>query len=344
MYRFLSCLCSVGALLAGGLMAVWAAGPALGAGAVREVDIVARQLPFNPQDSRASRNGRLQFLGALDLRAADRRFGGISGMIWEAQCRRLLAVTDSGSWIVLEPVEEGDRLQDVRSGWIAPILDSNGNAPISKTAADAEEVARRADGAIFVSYEQTHRLKQFEGLSACDPETLAKLPVAKHEPAEIARWPWNGGVEAMAAMGDGMLLLSETVPAGEGRRQGVYWLPDAPAQMFSLPVPEGYQPTAMDDYTDGEGQVHLLVLHRRASLMDGLSAVVTETLLDGAIGQMAQSREVGRLRPPLTVDNLEALAVRQEGGRVFVYLASDDNFNRLQKTLLLKFELLPEGR
>ena len=51
--------------------------------------------------------------------------------------------------------------------------------------------------------------------------------------------------------------------------------------------------------------------------------------------------EIARLAPPLTVDNMEALAIRREGGRTFIYLASDDNFSPLQRTLLMKFELMP---
>ena len=50
---------------------------------------------------------------------------------------------------------------------------------------------------------------------------------------------------------------------------------------------------------------------------------------------------IARLAPPLTVDNMEGIAIRREGGRTFVYLISDDNQSKVQRTLLLKFELLP---
>lgn len=58
--------------------------------------------------------------------------------------------------------------------------------------------------------------------------------------------------------------------------------------------------------------------------------------------EFVASTEVARLRPPLNVDNMEALAIRKEGERRYLYIASDNNFNALQRTLLLKFELLPE--
>jgi hypothetical protein len=36
---------------------------------------------------------------------------------------------------------------------------------------------------------------------------------------------------------------------------------------------------------------------------------------------------------------MEGVAIRREAGRIFVYLVSDDNFSKVQRTLLLKFEL-----
>jgi hypothetical protein len=48
---------------------------------------------------------------------------------------------------------------------------------------------------------------------------------------------------------------------------------------------------------------------------------------------------LARLAPPLSVDNMEAMAVREEAGGRSVYLGSDDNFMPFQRTLLLKFGL-----
>lgn len=50
--------------------------------------------------------------------------------------------------------------------------------------------------------------------------------------------------------------------------------------------------------------------------------------------------ELLRLTPPETVDNFEGLAIAPgSDGGVFVFLLSDDNFNSLQRTLLLSFFL-----
>ena len=50
--------------------------------------------------------------------------------------------------------------------------------------------------------------------------------------------------------------------------------------------------------------------------------------------------ELARLAPPYTVDNFEGLAVfPDKRGGTIIYILSDDNFNPLQRTLLLQFRL-----
>lgn len=49
------------------------------------------------------------------------------------------------------------------------------------------------------------------------------------------------------------------------------------------------------------------------------------------------------LKPPLTMDNFEGLALRQgQDGETLVYFLSDDNFSSAQRTLLLMFALAPQ--
>jgi hypothetical protein len=55
--------------------------------------------------------------------------------------------------------------------------------------------------------------------------------------------------------------------------------------------------------------------------------------------KVVEGRELARLAPPLSVDNMEALAVERDGARTIIWIASDDNFNPMQRTLLMKFAL-----
>ena len=57
-------------------------------------------------------------------------------------------------------------------------------------------------------------------------------------------------------------------------------------------------------------------------------------------GRTVQAEELARLHVPYAVDNLEGLyATRGPRGETLLWLMSDNNFNPLQRTILLLFEL-----
>ena len=224
--------------------------------------------------------------------------------------------------------------------WIAPVLGPDGKPPASKRAADAEALARASDGSTWVFYEQDHRGERFAAVSACRPESLALAPDRRWTPPGTETWPGNGGMEAVAALGAELRVLAEAVPGDAGGRLGLAGVPDEPVARFSWQSPEGYQPTAMDPLEPGGPTI--LVLHRRFSPLEGASAILAAGEMGAGLSGEVRPQEIARFAAPLLVDNMEALAVRREGERRFVYLLSDDNFNALQRTLLLKFELLAE--
>jgi hypothetical protein len=335
--RFLS---SAGALAFGGILGLYVAGPALGAGIVSPVDVSASAIPLNNTDPVQDRIGRLRYMGGLVLNARNMRFGGISDMLWEPGCNRILAITDAGSWIVLEPQEQDGRLTGVSAAWIAPLKGPDGSVPASKRAADAEGMARLADGSTWVSFEQDHRLERFADVSACRPESLASAPDRAVAPPEMAGWPENGGAEAIGPQGHRLLVIAEGAKAPDGSRVGLSGVPAQLVPGFNWAPPAGYEPTAMASL-GADGRDSYLVLHRRFTPLEGVSAILSEAEIPSDPQGRIEGQEIARLRPPLNVDNMEALAIRVEGERKFVYLMSDNNFNALQRTLLLKFELLP---
>lgn len=333
------CLSSA-ALATGALLGLYAAGPALGAGPVRPIEVTAKAVPLNRQDPGADRIGRLRFLGALELTSPDIRFGGLSDLEWDAKCNRLLAVSDTGNWAILEPEEAGDKLTGLKAAWLAPLLDSNGAPPASKSAVDAEGLARMPDGGLWVFFEQTHRAERYRGVSACDPQSLTTHASGQRIFEPTGGWPANGGMEAATVLGTSILVISESVPAKDGGRLGFQQDEGQAPRLFTWVPPEGHEPTAMA-VVEGAGEApRLLVLHRRFSPFTGVSAVLSEAALTGPAYRL-EGQEVARLAPPLTLDNMEGIAVRTEPGRQYIYLVSDNNFNPLQRTLLMKFELLP---
>ena len=201
-------------------------------------------------------------------------------------------------------------------------------------------MARLADGSTWVSYEQDHRLERFAAVSACRPESLDATPDKVWAPKEMKPWPSNGGAEAIEGRGNAMLILSENHPGPDGGRMALAGVPAAPVRVFSWAPPVGYEPTAMRRLAADDDQY--VVLHRRFTPLEGVSAVLSIGHFPDELPAMVSGDEIARLRPPFNVDNMEALAIRKEGERTFIYLMSDDNFNVLQRTLLLKFELLPK--
>jgi hypothetical protein len=63
-----------------------------------------------------------------------------------------------------------------------------------------------------------------------------------------------------------------------------------------------------------------------------------------APGAVLVGQEIARLAPPLSLDNMEGLAITEEAGQTMVWLISDDNFSPLERTLLMKFALLPGAK
>ncbi len=128
----------------------------------------------------------------------------------------------------------------------------------------------------------------------------------------------SGGTEAV------LFNRDPSEPQSEGRT--ITYLP-----------PKGYRITDAALLPDGR----MLFLNRRFALTEGVSAKLTlAPPLSKTPGATLTGVEIALLRPPLTVDNMEALSVTREGGRTIVWIASDDNFNPLQRTLLLKFALV----
>ena len=164
-------------------------------------------------------------------------------------------------------------------------------------------------------------------------------------PPLMRRWPENAGPEAMVRLADGRFIVFSEEADGPQSSHAAVMFPGDPVlnprsgtEFFYRPPP-GYDATDAAQLPDGR----VLVLNRHFSLLDGLSAALT--LVDPrdiAPERIVDGRIVAILAAPLTVDNMEALSVeRSKAGKVVIWIMSDDNFNPLQQTLLMKFTLDP---
>ncbi len=295
------------------------------------IAVTARAIALDPNDPAHDRVGALRYLGGLELASRDRRFGGISGMRLLAD-GRLQAVTEEGSWITLTLAENGDKLVGVGPVTIAAMADLTGRRLKSRFESLASGLELDTDGSRVVTFQRNPRVWRF------DPDEGRPRARAFPDPDWLQHLPPAGGVSAIARVGALWLFLAEDAgPNGwNGILQGGGALSTTYGRIAYKP-PEGFQPTdaaALDD-------THVLVLSRRISPTMGVAASLALVPVDAAHLALGKPRQIAMLGWPLSIDNMEAVAVRHSGDRTFVYIASDDNFSPLQRTLLLKFELLP---
>ncbi len=289
-------------------------------------DLDFRAVELNPADPAQDRIGRLLYLGGLDLTSKGGRFGGQSGIRWRDG--RLHTVMDDGRWSSFEPVEAADRLTGVKDVATGALSGPNGAALNGKAQGDAESLTIAPDGGWLVSFERNHRIWRYSALDA--PARPSEYDVGDI----FGVLPANSGVEAIASPEGSLFACAQR----QGRAEpNCYLIAQDERTGLSLPAPPpidqlGGVPTDADTGAGGE----LFVLIRGYTREEGVGAAVVRRKSDGTIDTLAI------LKPPLSVDNMEGLAVRMVGERTFLYLISDNNFSSDQRTLLMKFEVLAD--
>jgi hypothetical protein len=169
------------------------------------------------------------------------------------------------------------------------------------------------------------------------------IPELLRAPEELAEFNSNAAMEGLATLDDGgLLILTEGLDNARAGKPG-WLLRHGHADMrFEYKRAARFRPTGATRLPDGD----ILTLERRYTIIGGVAALLRviprETIQSGAL---LDGPELARLAPPLTVDNMEGIAVRRDSaGRTLIYLISNGNFSVLQRTLLLMFELPGEAR
>lgn len=280
-------------------------------------------VPLEEGAPEVRRLGRLTFLGGWALTSNDERFGGISAL--HVGASQVIAVSDAG-WHFRFPLPAGPGPVRMEVAMLA------GPGPEGeKENRDIESLVAEG-GALWAGYEQSNAVWRFDAAS------LAVRAAAA--PPAMARWNANSGAEAMVRLPDGRFLVfnegkgsdSEALLfAGDPARAGT------PALRLRYRPPAGYRITDAARLADGR----LALLHRRVALFAGFTAKLTLLRLpDLAEGTLLEGEEVAAFEGPVTRDNFEGLSASREDGRTILWIASDDNYNQLQRTLLMKFALV----
>lgn len=301
--------------------------------------IQLQPINFNAQEPDRTKSGRLEFLAGWKMTSDNDDFGGISSMLI-LPGNRFLMLSDAGV-LIRFTLDQQNGL--TRRPSIARLPDGPPVAnEFAKKNWDAESLVHDPEtGQFWVGYERYHSVWRY-GPSFARKE-------AEHKVAAMQNWPLNGGAEAMLRLpgreraADRFLIFSESADFGKGAYQALLFEGD-PAeagntpQLFGYRPPRGYMLTDAALLPDGRA----LLLHRRFTPLDGVSAIFSiGDLSEIAVGKAWSAQRIATLKPPMRVDNMEALAVTTEGEDTIVWIASDDNFQAIQETLLMKFRLLP---
>lgn len=280
-----------------------------------------------------SRFGALAFRGGLVLTSAFSGFGGISGFVL-GEDNRFLAVTDAGLFLDGRLDLDGDRpkgLSDVRA---AALLDAEGRLRARRGRGDAESLTRGPD-AVYVGLEDVNEIWRYPR----DP--LGKRGAQVPAPA-VRDLRDNLGLESLAFVPAGP-LKGALIGIGE---EGATKAADLPGFIIGGPTPGTFSiaKSAVFSATDlafsPSGEMYLL--ERHYSPATGVKMQLRRfALADVKPGVRLEGEVLGSFDMGYEIDNMEGLAVTTNAaGETLLTLISDDNFNPLQRTILLRFAVV----
>lgn len=292
---------------------------------------------FDPADPNRTRFGRLIFRGGLVLRSPSSFFGGWSGLRLSADGRSFLAVSDHGTWLSGRILYDGSRPVGVADTIMAPLRGADGT-PLRPPERDTESLEISGKTA-WVGAEGTNRIWQFDlspGIAAARGHPI-KVPTEMRLGV-----PKNGGYEALARVPTGqphagaLIVITERQLNAAGNH--VAWILDhGRAARFSVKMRDGYAVSDMTFLPDGD----IAILERRYrppfSLWIQVRLVRTADIHPGAVvdGPVLMQASLAD-----EIDNMEGIsAFRAPDKSTVLTLISDDNFNLLERTLLLQFTM-----
>lgn len=288
-------------------------------------------LTLEPLPLPARGTGELAIEGAWHLTSPNTHFGGYSGLVVLPD-GTLLTISDRGRWLRFAPPG--------RKGPLPQFGVIGGEVISDKRQVDAEAAAFEAgSGTLWIAFEGANSVDRYD-LSLVNPERV--------RPEAMAGWPGNRGPEAMARLGDGrFIILGEGSPdwTGEGY-PGLLFAGDPVAgrhaQPFGFVPPDSYRATDLATLPDGRVLILLRAIEGVIPPRFSARLLVADPAAITPSGTW-RGREIGRLGLDLPTDNFEGLAVEpREDGTLTLWLISDDNSTRLQRTLLYRLRWNPD--
>ncbi len=309
----------------------------------RGVLIEAVPVHFHSQTPELQNFGMLEWRGGLEITSDDDAFGGYSGLIVSPNGFSLLAVSDKGQWLTATIVYDNGSLSNVETAQTAPVLGISGTPLTGKSAQDAEGLASYGSlgfvGDVYMALERQERILRF----AFGTDGFASVPTLISLPDAATQGPANKELEAVGLLSRGaageeaILALSERHLDEDGNILGWIIGGSTPGEL-AVERSGDFDITDLVVLPDGD----VLILERRLSaLMLAGMRIRRLPRSDISAGRLIRGEVLLEAdQPRATIDNMEAIAAhRSANGELRLTLMSDDNFNPLQRTLLLQFAL-----
>ncbi len=273
--------------------------------------------------------GQLRYRGGLVISSSASGFGGLSALGVSTDGNRMIALTDKGRRFAAQLIYSNDgNLVGITRTQLDTLARLDGAALKAKSEADIECMSPGVEGEIIVGFERRHRLWRYL------PGKIIPEPIS--QPDELSGLPPNSGLEGLSLLADGRLFAIAEGP--ENFTSTLAWVSDPNGwSMMTYTLNGGFRPSGAVTLSDGD----ILVLERRFTLRDGVAGRIRR--INSANIEPAATLNptlVAEFRDPVVTDNFEGIAVRSGSNQnTLVYIVSDDNFNPMQRTLLLMFEL-----
>lgn len=275
----------------------------------------------------AIKGGILSGLALRDawvLRGDRPEFGGFSGLLVSGD--ELVAVSDQGWWLGATLREAGGILR-LTGARLTPMRDAEGDR-YTKAGGDAEGLAR-VGPRLVVSFERDHRLMVLRDSGRMGGTV---------QPRSFEQFSSNKGLEALAALPDGRLLAFAEGADGDGVPMFLFDLAGATAEA-RLPRAGVHSVTGADIGPDGR----LYLVLRDYSVLFGVSIrVMRYRLGESGLPLPGSAETLASFEAASGIDNMEGISLdRGPEGAIRLWLISDDNFRFTQRTLLVRFDVLP---
>lgn len=266
----------------------------------------------------------VEFVGSYTWPSSEHKLGGFSGLELSGGGSKFTTISDSGFLLSGHLQRQDGVITGVETGPASLLGDRNGNQ-LKGYHRDAEGLATRSDGRLFVSFEGLHRVAGY-------PTAQTSKPLPR--PQYFRDLQGNSGFEALAIDAQDRIYA---IPERSGRltRPFPVWRYDNGnwSQPYALRRDGGFLPVGADFGPEGR----LYLLEREFTGIGFRSRIRRFTIVDDAVTGEETLLETAVWRH----DNLEGLSVwRNASGDIRLTMISDDNFRRFQRTEFVEYRLV----